>query len=1289
MDDSLWSNLDPAEPVVHEAAQSKRPVSDEDAPRQQPMKAGLKPAQRKAPTADQKKHRRQMSKSSGWSDDPEVQAWHKARENVTYTDGSRVQEGDRIRFHQVPGGLLPPGDWRYGEAAYMPGSESKELLLKDDNDGRYYNLYSHVIERAPKKESSMSTQRTEEELLARLATASTMVEQAAIAAQIEDLRATTREHVSVAGSLDWDAMDSAGTSLSHLPSADAHTAAAIAGEHLPAYSVTHDSDWLDDVLPTHVADAPMSATMRAQATGWYTEGVWEPVKADADEFSVQAHNAAVRSSALFGLQRQAAASVFLAQVDHLRTRDGQPKVTRTAEWGTDPYDAPQGDTTNPTYVSDGRDGLPVGVDPSTAETFDEDTLGSGSTSSDPKSSGDTGAAQSLDEGSTPEGDKAVSSENPLTGDTSLDKSTYDTGAPTDRMKTQGAAAPKGTCAICGKPMEQATDGSWMHNPSGTDVDYDDDHEAKPASKQKNSSAHTAKQCPNCGGTGAVPESGGEDPADVDNGYKQCPTCHGTGEVGDSGGWKSESSLQTEADLSDEELRGLVAQQNHLSDEWDKAFADLKAAGVSHDADHPAAAKYRAASDAVNHVNRKLDYYISTGRVDSKPGQPYTVKSSARTDTGQPESSLFATIASAFARDGGIVTHSQPHTAGTPDVNQLMAWEDGSLDPAQEAALFQSLIDSGLAWSLQGMYGRRAMDLINAGVCHPAHTGSAHTADLRPATPEEEEAWLSGYASIPGAQETDAGLLVPEDFHLASRRTADSAPNSTDGLGTGIDEGETPEGDHAESATQDTPSGDLDKSQARPSDNLPTGGEGGGTGVNWDTSDSGAASGPVPGNPPYAASLSGLSANARTFVAALSQMETLDDVVAGVSGHRVAHLLSADPTCPAQVREALKAGGNPFGISPAREAASRHEADSTPPWLRERVNDPYGTPNKAYDKDKGEYYDHPFWTENPPEVVGRYKIINKDGKWYGYDTSQNLWTVGFPDKQSVLDIANSPRLDMWASRHEAAESDTCPRCGAHMSDVTVSGDTLRAKCGNCGWTGTKKKSSVEAAAPTKENYDRAGQDASLGVGHIWTNTACPAYTTLDPKDCTCGGRSATLREAARDTGTCAECGAWISYDKDSRKWTHDSGDDPHQARPAKAAAKQAADGLPEGIVTDICATCGAPILGAPATGKWAHDPRYPMPSHPDGSVAGDAHAVRPLGKSASLSFDMSTIAANLSTVAARFEVKKDAVHPYHGVWDTKDGSWHEGDYDNATYAAGVPMWSKREDAQSVVDRLNAN
>ena len=52
-----------------------------------------------------------------------------------------------------------------------------------------------------------------------------------------------------------------------------------------------------------------------------------------------------------------------------------------------------------------------------------------------------------------------------------------------------------------------------------------------------------------------------------------------------------------------------------------------------------------------------------------------------------------------------------------DVNDIIAFEQGELDEQETVSLFQRLIDSGLAWSLQGMYGRTARSLIEAGYCH--------------------------------------------------------------------------------------------------------------------------------------------------------------------------------------------------------------------------------------------------------------------------------------------------------------------------------------------------------------------------------------------------------------------------------------------------------------------------------------------------------------------------------------------------------------------------------------------
>lgn len=52
---------------------------------------------------------------------------------------------------------------------------------------------------------------------------------------------------------------------------------------------------------------------------------------------------------------------------------------------------------------------------------------------------------------------------------------------------------------------------------------------------------------------------------------------------------------------------------HLDAEWHRAFDALRVAGLEANADHPIAAAYRAASDAVNHANRSRDFDIATGR----------------------------------------------------------------------------------------------------------------------------------------------------------------------------------------------------------------------------------------------------------------------------------------------------------------------------------------------------------------------------------------------------------------------------------------------------------------------------------------------------------------------------------------------------------------------------------------------------------------------------------------------------------------------------------------------------
>lgn len=52
------------------------------------------------------------------------------------------------------------------------------------------------------------------------------------------------------------------------------------------------------------------------------------------------------------------------------------------------------------------------------------------------------------------------------------------------------------------------------------------------------------------------------------------------------------------------------------------------------------------------------------------------------------------------------------------IDKLIAFENGELDEDEVNELFQQLVDSGLAWRLQGFYGRTAHDLIEAGLVTP-------------------------------------------------------------------------------------------------------------------------------------------------------------------------------------------------------------------------------------------------------------------------------------------------------------------------------------------------------------------------------------------------------------------------------------------------------------------------------------------------------------------------------------------------------------------------------------------
>lgn len=53
-----------------------------------------------------------------------------------------------------------------------------------------------------------------------------------------------------------------------------------------------------------------------------------------------------------------------------------------------------------------------------------------------------------------------------------------------------------------------------------------------------------------------------------------------------------------------------------------------------------------------------------------------------------------------------------------ELGAILAYEDGELDEESTLRLFQHLVDTGLAWRLQGSYGRTAHALLEQGAISP-------------------------------------------------------------------------------------------------------------------------------------------------------------------------------------------------------------------------------------------------------------------------------------------------------------------------------------------------------------------------------------------------------------------------------------------------------------------------------------------------------------------------------------------------------------------------------------------
>lgn len=92
----------------------------------------------------------------------------------------------------------------------------------------------------------------------------------------------------------------------------------------------------------------------------------------------------------------------------------------------------------------------------------------------------------------------------------------------------------------------------------------------------------------------------------------------------------------------------------LDEEWREAFGALRAAGLESDADHPVAARYRAASNAVNHANRSRDFAIATGQPTTARyvgGAAFAAGEPRRYPVPAPDVPVGSPAAAAWVADG--------------------------------------------------------------------------------------------------------------------------------------------------------------------------------------------------------------------------------------------------------------------------------------------------------------------------------------------------------------------------------------------------------------------------------------------------------------------------------------------------------------------------------------------------------------------------------------------------------------------------------------------------------------
>lgn len=80
--------------------------------------------------------------------------------------------------------------------------------------------------------------------------------------------------------------------------------------------------------------------------------------------------------------------------------------------------------------------------------------------------------------------------------------------------------------------------------------------------------------------------------------------------------------------------------------------------------------------------------------------------------------------------GGSILPEAVSSSPYAILNQIVEFEEGNLDHEETIALVQALIDNGMAWTLQGTYGRMAAHFIEEGLCHEEDDEESKRLELR-------------------------------------------------------------------------------------------------------------------------------------------------------------------------------------------------------------------------------------------------------------------------------------------------------------------------------------------------------------------------------------------------------------------------------------------------------------------------------------------------------------------------------------------------------------------------------